>query len=162
MFLVTLAAPGTRLLITMEGNLQQRTMIMMAIATIVLCYILVPGGLVAVIIAIPMVSMVITDTEKESTGAHGRVFITLSNIFSSKYVEPESVSVRINFMYELYAVPATFPLVYTHLHFVHRFLWSLETPNTVQFNALLHGESNITKTFRTTIKFINILLCNWI
>ena len=84
----------------MEESLQQKIMIMMTqVPQTVLCYILVPGGLVAVIIAIPMVSMVLTHMEKESTGAHGRVIITLSNIFSSKYVKPESASICINSIY---------------------------------------------------------------
>ena len=59
--------------------------------------------------------------EKESTGGHGRVLITLSNIFSSKYVEPESVSFILTArMYTI--IDITMPCEYTFVFFYINFL----------------------------------------
>ena len=63
--------------------------------------LLVLGGIMAgnmaVMIPIPMVSMVTTYMEKESTGTHLKVSNTPSSLSSSRYVDPDQLSIYVNF-----------------------------------------------------------------
>ena len=139
MFLVTLALLETRLLITMERNFQQRIMIMMTGSTIVRLNILVLGGTVTVICAIPMVSTATTHMEKESTGRLGKVTITPSNLSSSRYVDPDNISSYVNFTVRAY-IQTTNDIsvisICNHV-LVCPFLWFVEVVDTVLL-VLLH------------------------
>ena len=66
------------------------------------CKWYVNGGIAPVIGPISMVSMVTTHLEKESTCTHGKAMNTLSNLSSSRYVDPENISIYVNVTYSAY------------------------------------------------------------